>query len=236
MQGVDVILPPRCPVTGEIVDAQRMISAAAWAGLDFITDPICACCGIPFEFEDKGERGKCIACLHDAPPFDTARAALIYNDTSREVILGFKHGDKTHMAPSFVPWLMRAGGDMLAQAHYLIPVPLHHMRLLSRRYNQAGLIAGVLEKETGVKHIPAALRRIRATPSQGHLKTDERAKNVRKAFDISPTYHGVLQGKNIVLIDDVYTTGATVNECTKILKRAGASRVDVLTLARVVKG
>lgn len=235
MVGVDVILPPRCPVSGEIVDVQGMVSASAWAGLGFISHPFCARCGIPFEFEEAGEGGQCISCLTKPPVYNIARAALTYNDTSREIILGFKHGDKTHMVPSFVPWLTRVGADMLKDADVLVPVPLHPMRLLARRYNQAGLIAAALSKETGVRHLPLALKRTRATKSQGHLKSDERAKNVRKAFDVHSAYEETIKGKNVILIDDVYTTGATVNECTNALKRAGAARVDILTLARVVK-
>ncbi len=235
VMGMDAILPPRCPVSGDLVDAQGMISAEVWAGLEFVSAPYCGTCGIPFDFDTDAHEGQCLACLKTEPPYDSARAALRYNDTSRDMILGFKHGDKTHMVPSFMPWLKRAGQEMLANADFLIPVPLHPMRLLVRRYNQAGVIAHALSKETGIKHLPLALKRTRATASQGHLKTDERAKNVRKAFAVRKQYDSVLNDKNVILIDDVFTTGATVIECTKVLKRAGASRVDILTLARVVK-
>lgn len=237
MRGVDVILPPRCSLTGDIVDAQGMISAAAWAGLDFIAEPFCDQCGIPFDFEydSHAEQGKCLPCIDNPPPFERARAPLIYNDTSRDLILGFKHGDKTHMVRSFVPWLKRSGAQMLKGADYLIPVPLHRRRLIARRYNQAAIIADALSKTTDVDHLPMALRRTRSTPSQGHLKTDERAKNVRKAFDIDARYAERLKGGAVILIDDVYTTGATVKECAKTLIEGGVSRVDVLTIARVLK-
>lgn len=235
MIGVDAILPPRCPMSGEIVDEQGMICAEIWAGMEFVSAPYCGTCGIPFDFETEAHEGQCLSCLKTLPPYNSARAALRYNDTSRDMILGFKHGDKTHMAPSFMPWLKRAGEGMLGNADLLIPVPLHPMRLLSRRYNQAGIIAQCLSKETGIKHLPMALKRTRATVSQGHLKSDERAKNVRKAFAVRKQYESYLNAKNVVLIDDVFTTGATVNECTKVLKKTGAARVDILTLARVVK-
>ncbi len=237
MRGVDVILPPRCALTGDMVDAQGMISAAAWAGLDFITEPFCDQCGIPFDFEydADAEQGKCLSCIDFPPPFRSARAPLIYNDISRDLILGFKHGDKTHMVRSFVPWLRRSGAQMLAQADYLIPVPLHRRRLIARRYNQAAIIADALSKASGVDHLPMALRRTRSTPSQGHLKTDERAKNVRRAFDVDEKYAERLKGSAVILIDDVYTTGATAKECAKTLIKGGAARVDVLTIARVLK-
>lgn len=235
--GGDVLLPPRCPVTGEIVDAHGMISSNAWTQLDFVSAPFCKCCGIPFGFEtgEGDDNGMCISCLDDTPIYNSARAALIYNDCSRDLILGFKHGDKMHNAPSFVPWLTRVGADMLEHADFLIPVPLHPLRLISRRYNQAAIMADALSKSCGIEHLPLALRRTRSTPSQGHMKTVERTKNVSKAFDIAPKYRDVFKGKTLVLIDDVYTTGATVNECTKTLRKYGTSEVHILTLARVLK-
>lgn len=234
-KAVDTVLPPRCPVSGDMVDMHGMISAETWKGLEFVSAPFCEKCGIPFDFDVQAEGNICVKCLEKPPAFDTARSALIYNDTSRGMILGFKHGDKIHAAKSFVPWLKRSGQEMIDQADFIIPVPLHRFRLLRRRYNQAAIMGYELSKETGITHAPLALRRIRATASQGHLKTDERAKNVRKAFALRDGYEEKMKDKNIILIDDVYTTGATVSECTKILKRAGAGRVDVLTLARVVK-
>ena len=115
--GVDLILPPRCSLTGDIVDAQGMLSARAWGGLHFVSDPYCAHCGVPFEFESGST---CLDCMDHTPPFSMARAALVYNDTSRDLILGFKHGDKTHVVRSFVPWLKKAGAPMWWAADYLI--------------------------------------------------------------------------------------------------------------------
>ena len=232
MDGVDLILPPRCTLTGELVDTQGMLSAGAWAGLQFVAAPYCVCCGIPFEFETNN---KCMECIENSPPFSLARSALIYNDTSRDLILGFKHGDKTHAVRSFIPWLQKFGSEVLDNADFLIPVPLHPMRLMARRYNQAALMSETLSRATEIKNIPQAMRRIRVTVSQGHLTTDERTQNVRKAFDVTPKYRNLLKDKIVVLIDDVYTTGATVKECTRVLKNHGVQDVRVLTLARVLK-
>ena len=231
--GVNIILPPRCPLSGDIVDAQGMISPEGWGGLEFITDPLCNHCGIPLDY-DVGEVGKCMSCLDNPPEFNSARAAFRYNDISRNLILGFKHGDKTHIVRSFAPWLAQAGKGMLANADYLLPVPLHHLRLVSRRYNQAALIAESLSKHVGIAHLPMAIKRVRSTPSQGHLSTKDRLENVSKAFDVPIKYRGRLKGKSIILIDDVYTTGATAHECTKILRKYGAAQVHILTLARVI--
>ncbi len=233
-QAVDIVLPPRCVVTGDMVERQGMMAPQAWAALDFIAAPFCGSCGIAFEFEVE-DKTLCAECLVDMPPYKTARAALKYNDRSRDLILGFKHADKIHAVKAFIPWLKLAGEGMLGQADYLVPVPLHRWRLLSRRYNQAAVIAYALAKNTGLECLPDALARTRATTSQGHLTIKERQKNVRRAFAFNPRYQDQLKGKTIVLIDDVYTTGSTVRECTKVLLKAGAKAVHVLTLARVVK-
>ncbi|PCJ97564.1 MAG: amidophosphoribosyltransferase [Zetaproteobacteria bacterium] len=231
--GLNLVLPPRCPVTGDMVDLQGMISQEAWSRLMFITDPLCAHCGAPLAFEVE-ENTCCILCLENPPLYTSARAALGYNDASRDLVLGFKHGDKTHIVQSFIPWLKQVGREMLEHADYLVPVPLHSLRLVVRRYNQAALIAGALSKSVDVTHLPMALKRVRATPSQGHLKSDERAKNVHAAFDVPFKYRALLKDKTVVLVDDVLTTGATVNECAKILYSYGVKQVHVLTLARVV--
>jgi len=232
-QAIDIVLPPRCVVTGEMVERQGMIAPKGWAGLDFIGVPFCASCGVPFEFEVE-DKAHCAECLKDRPPFAAARCVLKYNDGSRDLILGFKHSDKIHAVQAFIPWLKRVGAEMLDEADVLVPVPLHRWRLLSRRYNQAAIIAFALGKDTGLKCLPDAIVRVRATPSQGHLSTEERLNNVHKAFAFNRRYTEQVKGKSLVLVDDVYTTGATVKECTKVLLTAGALRVHVLTLARVV--
>lgn len=240
-RAINMILPPRCAVTGEIVDVQGMIAPTAWSRLDFIASPFCTCCGIPFSFdnaeegEHEHEHGKCMECLNCPPPFNSARSAVVYNDASRDLILAFKHGDKTHLVKNLTPWLHRAGSKILQETDILIPVPLHLTRLISRRYNQAALITHELSKNTGIEHLPLALKRMRATQSQGHLKNRERAENVHKAFSLCPKHREKLNGKTIALIDDVYTTGATVKECCKILKQYGAAKTHVLTIARVLK-
>ncbi len=237
MRILDTVLPPRCPVTGDIVDAQGMVSSAAWAKLNFIADPMCRCCGVPFDFdrEDVGDGGLCMACLRRSPAFVSARAPLVYDEASRDLILAFKHGDKPHIVPSFIPWLLRAGEHMIEGADYFVPVPLHRRRLIARRYNQAAIMAHELSRVSGVDVLPAALLRVRSTPSQGHLSHEERKKNVNRAFRISNSCNELINNKNIVLVDDVFTTGATANECVKTLMTGGAKRVDVLTLARVLR-
>jgi len=236
---LDTILPPRCVVTGEMVDRQGMVAPNAWAELDFINHPLCDKCGVPFGFEVDGVEGEdgthCLQCIDYPPVFDSARASLKYNDQSRDLILGFKHADQTHAALAFVPWLKMAGAGMLEDADALIPVPLHRWRLLRRRYNQSAMIAHFLSKEVRVPVLHQGLVRTRATPTQGHLNFEQRRKNVKHAFSVNEKYSDDIKGKTLLLIDDVYTTGSTVKECTKALKKAGAKEVHILTLARVVR-
>lgn len=220
-----------------------MLAPAAWASLNFIASPYCKCCGIPLAYnpelslgqEEGGEALTCGPCLERPPPFESARAALKYDEASRPLVLGFKHGDKTHMAATFAPLMIRAAGKMIENADMLIPVPLHRWRLLSRRYNQSAMLSAELARLADIPSYPLALRRIRATPSQGHLKAAERHANVRKAFAVHPAYLKAIAGKSVILVDDVFTSGATVGECARTLLKAGARRVDVLTIARVAR-
>lgn len=236
---IDLILPPRCPVSGEIVEAQGMICHDVWKIISFISAPFCACCGVPFGMDLAGEGAEndmlCAACLSGKPPFRMARAALRYEGAGRDLVLAFKHGDKTHAALSFTPWLLRAGAPFLDDADALVPVPLHPWRLLRRRYNQSIIISKHMAARTGLRVFPDVLRRHKATVSQGKMNSQQRDRNVRGAFSVPSRHKESVRGKKLVLIDDVYTTGATARACAKTLLNAGAERVDVLTLARVAR-
>jgi len=234
---IDFVLPPRCVVTGEIVDRHGMLSATAWKELNFIADPQCVRCGIPFDFVEETDiqDSVCGVCIKNPPIYNMARSALIYDDASRDIILGFKHGDQTHSVPCFMPWLAQAGAEFLEKADFLMPIPLHRWRLMKRRFNQSGLMTQYLGRDAKIPFILNGLRRVRATPVQGYLHAKDRQKNVKNAFAVPKEVVPQIKNKHIVLIDDVFTTGATVNECTKVLLKNGAGTVDVLTLARVVK-
>lgn len=233
---LDIVLPPRCALTGEIVPRNGTLSPEAWAGLSFIAAPLCDICGLPFGYDedpdaDGAQERICASCLDHPPAYDSARAALRYDSGSRDLILGFKHADQTHLTRLFTPWLAHAGAEMIAESDMLAPVPLHRWRLLKRRYNQAALLAYSLGRASGVAVIPDLLVRSRATKSQGKCNAGGRRRNVRGAF-ACPRPERVA-GRRIVLVDDVFTTGATIEECAKVLKGAGAVSVDVLTIARV---
>ncbi|CAO3417556.1 ComF family protein [Azospirillum endophyticum] len=233
---LDALLPPRCLCCGEAVDRQGGLCAACWTKLTFIAPPLCACCGVPFEYEAQ-QGVLCGACIAAPPRFTRARAVLVYDDGSRPLVLGFKHGDRIHAAKSYGVWLARAGKDLLEDADRLLPVPLHRARLFHRRYNQAALLAQALSRHSGIPTTPDLLQRRRATPTQGGLDRQGRHRNVKGAFRLRPGQAAAEQvaGQRLVLVDDVMTTGATLAECARVLLRAGAARVDVLTLARVVQ-
>jgi ComF family protein len=228
----DFLLPPLCPATGEPVDTIGMVDPQYWSSLNFINAPFCDRCGTPFEFE--ASHLSCGSCIDDPPVYNKNRSALTYDDSSREIILRFKHGDQTHAVKAFTPWLKQSGRELLETADIIVPVPLHTMRLIKRRYNQSDLIGRELTKHyPDITYIPDALIRVKNTVPQGHKKATDRKSNVSRAFKTNPKYN--IEGKNILIIDDVYTTGATLNECAKTLYREGAMEVNCLTLARAVK-
>ncbi|GGF00192.1 hypothetical protein GCM10011611_02240 [Aliidongia dinghuensis] len=198
--------------------------------------------GLPFAY-DAGVGVECAQCVAHPPVYGRARAVFAYDDQSRRLILAFKHADRLHGIPAFGQWLARSGAELLAEADLIVPVPLHWTRLFRRRFNQSALLARAAVAAWGERpnarslkaprFAPDLLVRRRRTRSQGHLSRLQRAENVRGAFALKPKAD--LTGKRVVLVDDVLTTGATIEACTRVLKRAGATQVDVLTLARAMR-
>ncbi|HUC68427.1 MAG TPA: ComF family protein [Stellaceae bacterium] len=229
---LDLLLPPRCLICGATVSEAGALCAPCWSGITFLGEPCCACCGLPFEFA-LTMPALCGACARAHPAFDRARAAMRYDEASRDLILAFKHGDRLHLAPAFGAWLRRAGGELVAAADIAVPVPLHWTRLFTRRYNQAAVLAYALQAAGGPPVGADWLVRRRRTPSQGKRNAAARERNVRAAFALKPGRD--VRGKRVLLIDDVFTTGATVGECARVLRRGGAAAVDVLTVARTVR-
>ncbi len=231
---LNIILPPRCAGSGSVVDAPGMVSPAFWSELAFIENPFCETCGLPFGF-DSPMGSLCAGCIDEEPEFTRARSAVVYNDASRKLVMGFKYGDRLHAVLTFVPWLARAGAELIADTDIVIPVPLHARRLWQRRFNQSAILGEMLAKRTGRSFVPDALTRPRYTVKQKGLSRKERHANVRGAFAVDEKQAAGLRGKNILLVDDVYTSGATLNECARVLKKSGAAQVYVLTIARVTR-
>lgn len=235
VKALDVLMPPQCLGCGIIVDAMGTLCAACWPRLHFIQPPLCAVCGVPFAF-DLGEEAICGECARSRPAYRRARAVLVYDEGSKPLILRFKHGDRGEAAVPFGNWMARAGAGMLTDADLLVPVPLHWTRLFTRRYNQAALLAHAIGRVSGVAVVPDLLVRRKRTPKLGKMGPSARRRALQGAIAIHPRRRHRAPGKRIVLVDDVHTTGATLAACAGALRAAGAEHVDVLTLARTVRG
>ncbi len=228
-RALDLVYPPQA-LDGGARPLSHGLSAEAWSRIGFIAEPLCDGCGAPFEYALDA---RCPACQARPRPYARARSAVLYDEFSRDLVLQFKHADRLDLAPLFVGWIGRAAHDLLAEADAVAPVPLHPLRLLKRRYNQAAEIARPLARRHGLTYLPDALVRRRATDSQGGKSGSGRRRNVAGAFAVPKGRRRQVEGRRILLIDDVLTTGATAEACAKALLQAGAAAVDLATVARV---
>jgi ComF family protein len=229
---LDVALPTLCVACREPVDGEG-VCAECWAKLSFIAPPFCPRLGIPFVY-DPGPGMLSMEAIADPPAYQRARSAVRYDDVARTLVHALKYQDRTDLAPAMGRWMARAGRELLDDADMLIPVPLHWRRGWSRRYNQSGALARSIERQSGVKVASEVLRRIRPTQQQIGLSRPQRASNVQGAFKVAADRQSLVAGRRVVLIDDVLTSGATVDACARALLRAKAAQVDVLVFARVV--
>jgi len=228
---LDLALPPLCPACREPVEG-RGLCPACWSKLSFITRPYCERLGIPFVY-DPGPGILSMEAIADPPAYNRARAAVRFDEISRALVHAFKYGDRLDLAPMLGRWTGHAGRELLAEADALVPVPLHWRRSWARRFNQSALLAAAISAESGVPVTAGALKRVKATAQQVGLSRSERAANVQGAFRVPEVGKSAVAGRRLVLVDDVLTSGATVEGCARALLRAGAQNVDVLIFARV---
>jgi len=230
---LDIALPTLCVSCREPVDGDG-VCAACWAKLSFIERPYCPRLGIPFVY-DPGPDMLSMEAIASPPAYQRARAAVRYDDVARTLVHALKYQDRTDLAPAMGRWMARAGGELLSGADMLVPVPLHWRRAWRRRYNQSGALAQIIARQSGVKVRSEVLRRVRATEQQIGLSRAQRATNVQGAFQVSQERQAEVQGRRVILIDDVLTSGATLDACARALLSARAAQVDVLVFARVVE-
>jgi ComF family protein len=230
---LEFALPLLCPSCREPLGEGVGLCASCWSRLSLIEPPYCARLGIPFVF-DPGAGLLSMEAIANPPAYDRARAAVRYDDVAASLVHQLKYGDRLDLAPMMGRWMARAGRELLADANGVVPVPLHWRRLWARRFNQSAALAGAISALCGVPVMHGGLKRVRATPQQVGLSKAERADNVQGVFRVPAEQKAEITGQRIVLVDDVLTSGATVDACARALLRAGAAHVDVLVFARVV--
>jgi ComF family protein len=229
---IDVALPRLCASCREPIKTEGLC-AACWSQLSFIAPPYCERLGIPFPY-DPGPGVISIEAIADPPAYRRARAAVRYGDVASTLVHALKYGDRLDLAPLMGRWMANAGRELLAEADAMVPVPLHWRRHWARRFNQAETLAGIIAKASGVAVARSALKRVKATPQQVGLSQSERALNVQGAFRVPSSGEPEVAGRRLLLVDDVLTTGSTLDACARALLRGGAAQVDVLVFARVV--
>ena len=227
-----LIWPVTCMMCEERVEEEGALCPACWRATPFVGGTACDACGIALPGHDAG-LVTCDECLATPRPWSRGRAALSYGDGARSLVLALKHGDRTDLARGAGRWMHRRGRDLIGPETLIVPVPIHRWRLLRRRYNQSALLAADIARRAGAVYAPEALRRHRSTPSQEKRSFADRRANVADAISVTPG--AAVAGRHVAVVDDVMTSGATLEACGEALRAAGAARVTVLILARVAR-
>ncbi|WJY18291.1 ComF family protein [Alteriqipengyuania flavescens] len=229
---VDLVYPPRCPLCGAAIGEQGGLCQPCWGELAIPGDPNCTSCQRPLGHGAQ-DGMTCAVCLTYPPRHDGIAAATLYNDASRKLVLAFKHGKRIALSRLMARLMLRRLGA-LSEDTLLAPVPLHRVRLWQRGFNQSALLAREIERMSGASLALDALRRTRPTPSLGGLSRKQRAKALQGAIIVAPNWAARLKDRDVVLVDDVLTSGATTEACVRALKKAGARRVTIACFARVL--
>ncbi len=236
LQGaLHVIYPPQCISCDALVTTDFGLCGACWRETPFVTGLVCDQCGVPLPGDDPGHAVHCDDCLTIARPWSQGRAALLYRDNGRRIVLALKHGDRLDLARPAGEWLLRAAAPMLKPGMVVAPIPLHWMRLFTRRYNQAALLSGAVAGLASLTHCPDLLVRRRNTGSQEGRDRDGRFRNMNDSIAVHPKRLHHIEGRHALLVDDVMTSGATLAAAAAACVAAGATGVCVLVLARVAK-
>ena len=231
---LNLLLPPHCPGCQTRLPDPHHLCATCFMHCHLIAPPLCRVCGVPFAHADQGgEGGICLACLGQTHAYRAARGAMAYQGLAKDLVLRFKHASETGLANFFAPLMRRAGAELLARATLIVAVPLHPTRLRARGYNQAVLLARAVARATTIPLVPDALVRTHATEKLRHTSAADRADIMANAIAVRPSLARRLAGQNVLVIDDVMTSGATLTACANALRNAGAANIDGLVAARV---
>ena len=234
-KALSILYPAQCVACGTLVEEAHALCGACWVKTPFIDGLVCDACGVPLLGEAAGARPLCDDCMTAPRPWEKGRAVLVYRDNARRIVLSLKHADRIDLVRPAARWMATRVPALLPADGVIVPVPLHWTRLLTRRFNQAALLARAIGKISEHKVIPDALIRRRRTAVQEHMTREERTRNLDGAMMANPMRVRALAGKPLLLVDDVFTSGATFGEATRAARAAGISSVSVLALARVVK-
>ncbi|WP_316862829.1 ComF family protein [uncultured Cohaesibacter sp.] len=230
---LDLVIPPRCAGCGKVVERANHLCGDCWHKMDWIVPPYCPISGLPFS-HDLGTMIVDPSVLAVPPFYDRARSVALFGETARRMVHQLKYHDRVELATVMGRWMARAGADCLADPEALVvPVPLHRRRLWRRGFNQSALLAKVIAEEAKRSYLPDLLQRTRSTLQQVGLNDEERRQNVEGAFRLSQPHKLTVAGRTVVLVDDVWTTGATLESCCRVLRRAGAKEIDIITFSRV---
>ena len=232
---IDALYPPRCLACPEPTETAMGLCGSCWREVHFFAGDVCDLCGVPVPGAESDARIICESCSHYPPPWDKGRAAVEYDGVGRRIVLALKHGDRLDMTATLARWMTGAAGAVADPDMLVVPVPLHWQRLVLRRFNQSAELARAVARRIGATYAPEALQRVRPTPIQQGMNRAERQQNVADAIAVSAKHRAGIAGRDILLIDDVLTTGATLSAASAALRDAGATRIHVLTLARVAR-
>lgn len=227
--------PPQCLSCDASVASDFGLCGTCWRDTPFIAGHVCDQCGIPLPGEGYGHADRCDDCLTVARPWARGRAAMLYQDNGRKIVLQLKHGDRLDLARPASDWMMRAARPILTEGLLIAPIPLHWMRLFKRRYNQSALLSAALSRKAGLDHCADLLIRPRSTRSQDGRNREARFANMQGALRLNPRRAAMVRGRDVLLVDDVMTSGATLAAGAEACLAAGAQQVCVIVLARVAK-
>ncbi len=230
----DILFPPRCVGCATVIKDYGNLCHVCWGNIRFLNSNACRICSFPLEYIDE-DSPLCAQCTAAPPIFNQSSSAIIYDEHSSKLITRFKYGDNTLVASYLAKLMVNANRANVDEVDYIIPVPIHKKRLLQRKFNQSALLAKQISKDCNAKFVPDMLKRTKHTPPQASLSAKKRKENVKGCFAINNKYADVIPGTSVLLVDDVVTTGSTLNECSKILKKEGVENIYILTLAKTVQ-